>query len=462
MTGRRSTGRGLTFGSSPPAGRWVGALARARERGYLQRMQAIWTWAACLVAAAVCGGCGVIPGASTPSPSASPSPCQPAVETVVQAVRGYVAAYENPASTGSPASSEPSRAAPGSPEAAAITLDAAVVTARQAVTDGCPRAELLDRLARELAEVTADGAVARAVLLRLTANLTGTIGTDPRVTIGPADDLHRVVAEAAPGAIVELAAGEYRLAETLVLLDAVTLAGEGRDRTRLRSSATEAAVLVMTAGLVGFRSLSLERDPLVPGSGIITGGVSAVRLEDVEVSGAQPGEQGRGGAGIDLAGSGTATEPEATTLEVTDSTFTGNGWAGISVAGGHRVSVESTTFDDNAECGICFLGAAGGSVQASRFSGNGVGVAAIGTSTPVIRGNTFSGGEVGVQIGDGAQPTLDDNRISTAERAAVIYTDTAAGVLRATVCSDVPVGIVLAKTALPSLIDNDCTVVRSG
>ncbi len=56
---------------------------------------------------------------------------------------------------------------------------------------------------------------------------------------------------------------------------------------------------------------------------------------------------------------------------------------------------------------------------------------------------------------------MDANRISTAERAAVIVTEQAAGVLRRNVCREVPVGIALAKTALPTLLDNECTLVQA-
>lgn len=339
-------------------------------------------------------------------------------------------------------------------------MDEALAGARQAVVDGCPQQEFLDLLTTGLESVTAEGPIAQAVLARLTANLLGTVGTEPSITVTPADDLRQVVATAAPGAIVYLDAGDYPLADPLVLLDTITLVGEGRDATRLESSADEIAVLVMTSDLVGLRSLTLERDVAVAGSGIVTGVAPTLVLEDVTIAGARAAQDG-GGAGLDLTGSDDAAGPDRTTVEVTGALFRDNGWAGISVAGGQRVSVQDSEFTDNGECGACFLGSAEGSITDSRFRDNGVGVAAVGTSVPVVRGNRISGGEVGVQVGGQAQPTIDDNRISKAERAAVIFTDTAGGVLRKTVCAKVDVGIALAKTALPSLMDNDCTVVRA-
>ncbi|MCW5951272.1 MAG: right-handed parallel beta-helix repeat-containing protein [Propionibacteriaceae bacterium] len=377
------------------------------------------------------------------------------------AVRQYVMVYETPATTDVSPSAQPSGPADDPITVAAGALDEALAVARQAVADGCPQQEFLDLLTTELASVTAEGPIAQAVLARLIANLTGTAGTEPSITVGPTDDLRQVVATAAPGAIVYLNAGDYSLPGTLVLLDAITLVGEGRDATRLRSSADEVAVLVMTSDLVGLRNLTLQRDVAVPGSGIVTSGGPTLVLEDVRIAGARAAETGGGGAGLDLTGGDDAAGPGRTTVEMTRAQFDDNSWAGISVAGGQRVSVQDSEFTENGECGACFLGSAEGSITGSRFRGNGVGVAAVGTSVPVVRGNRISGGEVGVQVGGKAQPTIDDNRISKAKRAAVIYTDTAGGVLRKTICSDVEVGIALAKTALPSLMDNTCTVVRA-
>ncbi len=340
-------------------------------------------------------------------------------------------------------------------------LDEALEAARQAVADGCPQPEFVALLTTELKTVTAEGPIAQAVLGRLTANLTGTMGTSASVTATPADDLREVVATAAAGAIVYLDAGDYALPGPLVLLDSVTLVGEGRDSTRLMSAAPEISVLIMTPDAVGLRQLTLQRDTTVPGSGIVTSAGPTLTLEDVAIAGARAEKGGGGGAGVDLTGGDQAAGPDRTTVEVTRGLFKDNGWAGISVAGGQRVSVIDSEFAKNGECGACFLGPAEGSITDSRFRDNNVGVAAVGSSAPVLRGNRVSGGEVGFQVGGEAKPTIDDNRISKVKRAAVIFTDKAGGVLRKTVCTDVEVGIALSKTALPSLMDNKCTVVRA-
>lgn len=300
-----------------------------------------------------------------------------------------------------------------------------------------------------------------AVLRRLTANLTGTVGTDTTVEVELGDDLSKVVATAAPGATLYLAKGEYRLKDTLVLLDGITLAGRGRQQTRLLSDAAGVSVLVMAASLVGLRDLTVRRNPKAPGTVVTAGSSTTLALEQVRLSGARTDANRQGGAGLDLAGTAGAASPGRTTVEVTDSEFLDNTWAGISVSAGHRVSVATSTFRDNGECGACFLGTAEGSIERSTFSDNGVGVAVVGSSAAVIRGNRFTGGQVGVQVGNTATPTIDGNRISSAKRAAVIFTDTAAGVVRKTRCVKVDVGIVLSAKALPSLMDNACTLARA-
>ncbi|MGB7961607.1 MAG: right-handed parallel beta-helix repeat-containing protein [Propionicimonas sp.] len=381
------------------------------------------------------------------------------------AVQAYVTAYGTPPTTAASASapaSGPSETPAADPLAtASAELDSALAAARAALRNGCTQPDFVSQLNGALSGIQADGAVPSAVLRRLTANLTGTVGTDTTVEVELGDDLSKVVATAAPGATLYLAKGEYRLKDTLVLLDGITLAGRGRQQTRLLSDAAGVSVLVMAASLVGLRDLTVRRNPKAPGTVVTAGSSTTLALEQVRLSGARTDANRQGGAGLDLAGTAGAASPGRTTVEVTDSEFLDNTWAGISVSAGHRVSVATSTFRDNGECGACFLGTAEGSIERSTFSDNGVGVAVVGSSAAVIRGNRFTGGQVGVQVGNTATPTIDGNRISSAKRAAVIFTDTAAGVVRKTRCVKVDVGIVLSAKALPSLMDNACTLARA-
>lgn len=377
---------------------------------------------------------------------------------VVAAVERYVASYETTGAS-APASgpSEPS----ADPEGAAAQLQAALSAANDQLAAGCPKETFTQQLRQELSGVRANSDVARAVLARLTANLTGGTTTKARVLVAAGDDVAAALATAAPGATLVLAAGEFPLAHTLVVLDKITIVGAGRDQTRLVSSAPDAGVLVISPDLVGFQDLTIARDRGVPGSVVLASAATSVALQRVALEGARANADHGGGAGLDLASASGSAAPGRTTVELTDVLMRDNAWAGLAVGGGHRVSAVSSTFTGNGQCGACFIGASEGSIESSRFTANAVGVAVVGTSRAVLAGNRISGGNVGIQVADTATPTITGTRISGAKRAALIYTDTAGGVLKGTTCTRVDVGIVLSAKALPSLSDNDCTLARA-
>lgn len=380
------------------------------------------------------------------------------MSAVVTAVDRYVASYETTAA--SPQASGPSEPAPD-PETAAAGLQQALSTANDQLSAGCDKQAFVDGLKDGLAGVRAESDVALAVFARITANLTGATGNRRSVPVGEGEDLLAAVATAAPGATLNLAAGEYRLSHSLVLLDGITLSGAGREETRLVSSATDVSVLVISPDLVGLEQLTVSRDHAAPGSVLIASASTSVSLDAVTLEGARTSSDKRGGAGLDLASASGTTSPGRTTVQLTDVVLRDNAWAGLAVGGGHRVSVLTSRFADNGQCGACFIGAAEGSIERSRFTGNGVGVAVVGTSTAVLGDNRIAGGDVGIQVGDQATPTISGNRVSGSKRAALIYTNTAGGVLKGTTCSGVDVGIVLSAKALPSLSGNDCTLARA-
>jgi len=374
-------------------------------------------------------------------------------------VQTYVGSYATTDSA-SPQPSGPSEA-PADATSAATALDEALEEARRQLERGCAQEDFLAQLTTALGGVVADGAVAEAVLARLTANLTGTTGTERTVQVAAGDDLAAVTATAAPGATLYLAEGRYRLPDTLVLLDGVTLVGVDRDATTLVSGAPDAAVLVLSPDLVGFRDLTITRDEETSGTVLVAGAATTISIERSTLSGGRADPDSRGGAGIDLAGADTGTSPGRTTVELTDVVLQDNAWAGLAVGGGHRVSVVDSTFRRNGECGACFLGVGEGSIERSTFVGNRIGVAVVDEATPVLTGNRIRGGSVGIQVAGKATPTITDNRLAGTGKAALIYTETAAGVLRGTTCTGVEVGIVLSAKALPSLHDNDCTLARA-
>ena len=389
--------------------------------------------------------------------------CADAVTDVVEVTQRFVDGYGE-ASLASTPTAAPGAASPtSSPDASPATdedLQEAVARAQDVRRDQrCDDDEFRERLESGLDGLVADGAVAAAVLRQVRANLTGRVSAEASSrSVTPADDLPEVLAEVGPGATVELAPGEYRLGETLVLLRGVTLRGAGADRTTIRSSAPDASVLVVTGDRTALEHLSVRRST-VAGSVLVGGSAASVRLDGVRFSGARTGD-GEGGAGVLMTAVAGVQPRDGTTLEVTGSTFADNDGAGIALGGDHRASIVSSRFARNEQCGVCFLAASGGAVRRSTFAQNGAAVAVNGTARPLIKGSSITGGEVGVQAVDDSAPVLDGNRISRVARAAVIWSGKSSGRADRTRCRDVEFGLVVGPSAHPFLGDNDCPVAQ--
>ena len=413
-------------------------------------------------------------GCTSPSPALQPSTptpdsvasreaaCLAAVAGVVDAVKAQVARYE-PAPVNTATPSAGTTASPSASAAAApgVDLDTALQAAREASQANlCDPTAFTRKVAADLGALRPQGPLATAVLARLTASITGQVPEQPvdrvvRVT----ESLTAVIAAAPAGSTLRLERGDHRVIQTLVLLDGITLTGEGKRQTRLLSSAPDAAVLDVTPGKVTISKLAIVRDAGVPGSGIVTGPEAALVLDAVTISGGRLSKAKSGGAAVHLSGS-ASDKARGTTLQVDGSTFADNAWAGIVATGRHRLSVKASVFDGSGECGICFLDATDGSVDASRFDDNRVGVAALGGSAPVLLKNVFRGGQVGIQVDGTATPGLRSNAITKVSKAAVIYGGTAAGTIEGTTCPDVQFGIVVGTTSAPTMLRNPCPLAR--
>ncbi len=433
------------------------------------------------------GGCSSLP-ASAPSPSVNSAvqqeiDCQKAVANLVAAVRDRVAAYDTVASSASPSAGVPTpsfsnpsatipvplpsdSAASGSPQPSSgqtAQLDPlleAVTTARDLMTQQkCLQTTFSDELKSGLETIQATGAIAKAVLGRISATLLGQAGqADETKAVWPTQDLAQAIDRAGAGATIELQAGTYRVSDSLVLLDGVTIKGVGRGKTILRSTAPDAAVVVATASTVEFDGLSLMLDSTVPASGILTGPDAQVVLSGVRISGAVSAS-GQGGAGVQMSAASNQPPSTRTTLQVTGSQFDHNAWAGIALSGGHRVSIETSSFSNNQQCGICFLDSSSGSVEKSTFTDNAVGVGITGSARPTLLSSTITGGSVGVQVAGAAAPILEKVTISGAGRAGAIFSGTSSGGLTQVTCTNNAYDIAIASTAAPSIGQTNCKLV---
>lgn len=411
--------------------------------------------AAAVAVLALTAGCTDGANGAKPSPSsplATPVSCGAASSELVSAVQQYVDAYGVPLVSSSAADTAP--APDGS------RLQAGVQAAQRSVAAGkCTLAAFRSKLDTGLSGVTADGPIAGAVLLKLTASLDGTAQSDAQtVDVAPGADLRRRVAELASGSTVHLAAGTYTLSDPLVLMDGITLTGAGRSSTVIETSASDAGILVLTDGRVELNSLSVVHSGAAASDLIVGGPSSSVVLNDIRISGAKSAS-GSGGNGVLMSSSSTA-KPRGTTLEATDSMFDHNAAAGVVLTEGHAASLHGLTFTSNGSCGVCFSGTSGGAVRDSAFTGNTVGVAVLDSAEPAIVDDTFTGGKFAVQASDSSTPVVTGAKVSGTTSGAMIFTDKAAGRVDGSSCTGTPYGIVVGPNALPYLGTNGCAVAK--
>jgi hypothetical protein len=269
-----------------------------------------------------------------------------------------------------------------------------------------------------------------------------------------------MLAELAPDSVVRLAPGRHRLSQTLVVLQAVTIVGAGRNRTELVSNAAGSVLLVLTDGRVELRGLTARHSGRSAASVLLGGPTSSVVLDAARIADAS-GKNGQGGNGVLMTASRGQEQGRGTTLEVTGTEFRGNEAAGVLLTGGHRTSVRRSTFVGNGQCGVCFADSSGGAVRTSRFSRNDVGVAVLDDARPALLDDRFTGGQVGVQASGRSRPLVRSSSVQGAARAAMIFSGRATGRVDGSTCTEVPYGIVVAGRALPFVGKNECTIARS-
>ena len=430
---------------------------------------------AALVALLVLSGCSG--GSDTPTGSGSPGAsassaasraaaaktraCDAAVDRLVSSTQAYVDSY-GPAVSGKQSSGGDAGSGAGGPDLRK-GLDAAKSRIERLQCDPGPLRSALDS---GLGRVTARGALAGAVRAQLVAALTGAASTTPEtVRLAPDDDLAALLPTLAPGSTVVLPAGTVRLSRTLVLLQGVTLRGQGRGRTTLASTARDTGVLVLTDGKVELDAVTVRHTGAKSASVVVAGPTSSLVLTDAAVSGARSGGDPASGRGGGSGGGGTGVLMSArtgqagdrgTTLEVTGTRIRDNDAAGVLLSGGHRASIRHTTFTRNGQCGVCFLDTSSGALRDSTLSGNGAGVAVVDRARPLLRDLSIRGGQVGVQAGNTAAPVVRHVTVRGTARAAMIFTDRARGRVDGATCLGTPAGIVVAAKAVPYLGRNRC------
>ena len=289
-----------------------------------------------------------------------------------------------------------------------------------------------------------------------------------------------ILAEAPPGATIELGAGTYRIPGTIEIRNHVFLSGAGTVRTHLEATGPGPVLRLVGNAALALRDLSISANRQFA-SNTIEATDGALILERVRVGGARdrrnapdPGSPDgpEPGYGVLLDGNVWAT--------ITSCRFDGNDSGGICVRG-HCAPTIVDVHVQGGTAGVVFAGHAAGALTRSRCLGAAIGILVLDRARPVLEGNTCranthtgiayrlmasglarandcsDNGSVGIWVGDAATPTLDGNECRGNRTAGIAYRRAASGTATANACSGGAIaGIWIGEGACPDLIANRC------
>lgn len=218
----------------------------------------------------------------------------------------------------------------------------------------------------------------------------GTTSTAPYKSISFA------LSQAQPGAIIQLAPGNYNQesGETfpLLLKPGVTLRGD---------EATKGQAILITGG--GFyTSRTFARQD-----------ITILADQDTTIAGVTVTNPNSRGTGLWV---------ESTNPIIKNNTFTNSVREGVFVTGTGNPKVEGNLFVQNKGNGISIARAAQGEIRNNLFQDTGFGLAIGGTSTPLIVENQIVQNQDGLFISESAKPVLRKNVIQNNKRDGVVAT----------------------------------------
>lgn len=382
--------------------------------------------------------------------------CVGYARSVADQIQTYVSQFGQGASKTDPAP-------PSVPSIPKLRSQVADLTARVG-GEGCDTAVFRSALSQKLRNVHGQGPLGTAVADTLVANVRDVLvpGTPRDVRLGPDDDLARALARVPSGSTVHLAAGRYELSAPLVVLQDLDLRGAGRNRTRIASSAAEAAVLQAAPVTFAASDLTLTHVGKRAASVVVLR-AGVTRLDHVTVAGARvrPASATRapvsavpdltsGGNGIVVLGTGA--------VSVRAGLVRDNQAGGIVSSGRAEPVVSGTEVVGNGLCGVCFLGRSAGTVRSSTLRANGIGAIAANAAHPQVRDTRILDNQrAGVVSQDRARPVLVGNRIErNGDIGIAVYGRSAAQVRDNTVTGHREVGIVVSAddAARPQVTGN--------
>lgn len=235
------------------------------------------------------------------------------------------------------------------------------------------------------------------------------------VSVAPGDDVEAVLGLLDDGSTLTFAPGDYELERPLLVQRSITFIGDGASSTTIRSSSSDAAIVVVGRGVLALRDLSVAHTGDEPAS-VVLAFDRPVDLRGVRLSGGVADPEGGAGNGLVLTdeafGGQRFEDPDRRRSVVVDSTLEDNDGAGLAANGSVAPRVERTEIRGNAICGICYFGAASGEVLDSDIHDNEFGVQVGDDSSPLVRGSTISANlTAGIVVIGQAAPSIHENRL---------------------------------------------------
>ncbi|MEH2237595.1 DUF1565 domain-containing protein [Nostoc sp.] len=212
----------------------------------------------------------------------------------------------------------------------------------------------------------------------------------------PYKSISFALSQAQPGAVIQLAPGNYNKesGETFPLLvkPGVTLRGDEASKGQ--------AILITGGGFYTSRSFARQD-------------ITILADQDTTITGVTVTNPNARGTGVWV---------ESTNPIIKNNTFTNSLREGVFVTGTGNPKVESNVFVQNKGNGISITKTSQGEIRNNLFQDTGFGLAIGGTSTPLIVENQIIENQDGLFISESAKPVLRKNIIQNNKRDGVVAT----------------------------------------
>jgi hypothetical protein len=354
--------------------------------------------------------------------------------------------------------------------------DEVAVNGRAAIERGCDPAIVEAGIEAAIANLDSAGEVGAAIVGALTGEEplddSAALQRDAEptsVVINPGDDLSAILSRVAEGSTLEFAAGTHEFDSTIIVDVGVRLVGVSRATTRIRSSASGAALVFLGPGALEVADLTIEHVGDLPAS-VMLAIAGPVAINGVELRGGIAGDaEAGGGHGLVFAFDPLPGFPERTPAEragalvVADSAFVDNERAGVLATGDARPAISGSLVTGNGGCGLCYLDTSGGPVADTTIEGNRIGVQAGDDSAPsIINSSITANSDVGLSIFGASDVDVLGSAIARNGDIAIQVAGTSTSRFAENVIDEHLVGVLATDDAELVLGDNDITNSQVG